>query len=482
MPHPLSLHEKGPRRRSLVFRPLLVAAVLAVCGVALVAAKPRVLVLSDGEIDDECSLVRFLLCANEFDVEGIVTTSSQYHWHGHNWAGDDWAQPYLKAYAAVYPNLLKHDRNYPAPELLQTRTLLGNVKAEGEMSEVTPGSEHIVTVLLDDSDNRPLWIQAWGGTNTLARALKTIEEEHPEKMAVVAARMRLFLIWEQDSTFQDYIKPRWGKYGILTIISDQFLAFFYHWKKYLPADQQTYLVGAWMRPHILEGHGPLCALYKAQGNGDFRSEGDSFAFLHNVGTGLRSMESPGWGGWGGRYLRVRDNTWYDPVLEPGYRYPEGRWYTDSAWGRARLRKQIPNDAELTAYLEPAWRWIAAVQHDFAARADWCVKPYAEANHPPVVVLAHPADLQARPGETVHLSVQGSTDPDGDALSYQWWQYRDAGTCAGDAAILHATEPAATFALPATAAKGETLHLICTVTDDGTPCLTRYQRVIVTVAP
>ena len=45
--------------------------------------KTRVIVTSDGEIDDECSLVRFLLYANEWDIEGIITSSSQYHWHGH---------------------------------------------------------------------------------------------------------------------------------------------------------------------------------------------------------------------------------------------------------------------------------------------------------------------------------------------------------------------------------------------------------------
>ena len=61
--------------------------------------KPRVVVTSDGEIDDECSMVRFLLYANEWDIEGIVTSSSQYHWQGHKWAGDDWLAPYLNAYA-----------------------------------------------------------------------------------------------------------------------------------------------------------------------------------------------------------------------------------------------------------------------------------------------------------------------------------------------------------------------------------------------
>ena len=102
-------------------------------------AKPRVIVTSDGEIDDECSMVRFLLYANQWDIEGIVTSSSQYHWQGHSWAGDDWIEPYLDAYAQVYPNLLKHDPAYPTPAYLRERTALGNVKAEGEMEEVTAG-------------------------------------------------------------------------------------------------------------------------------------------------------------------------------------------------------------------------------------------------------------------------------------------------------------------------------------------------------
>jgi hypothetical protein len=166
-----------------------------------------VIVTSDGEIDDECSMVRFLLYANEWDVEGIVTSSSQYHWQGHDWAGDDWLEPYLDAYAQVHPHLVKHDAGYPAPDDLRERAHLGNVRAEGEMEEVTAGSQHIVKVLLDEADERPVWLQAWGGPNTIARALKTIEEEHPERMAEVAKKARFFFIWEQDSTYQDYIRP-----------------------------------------------------------------------------------------------------------------------------------------------------------------------------------------------------------------------------------------------------------------------------------
>ena len=311
-------------KRLLMF--LLLATALGT-GYPLIASDgPRVIVTSDGEIDDECSLVRFLLYANEWDIEGIVTSSSQYHSRGHKWAGDDWAKPYLDAYEKVYPNLVKHDKRYPTPKYLRARTLLGNVKAEGEMDEISPGSQLIVKVLLDESDSRPVWLQAWGGPNTIARALKTIEEKHPEKMASVAKKIRLFLIWEQDGTYQSYIRPHWGKCGIQTVISDQFIAIFYHWKKYLPTDKQAYLKGAWMKANVLEKHGPLCALYRAHrkgdkgfDDGDFRSEGDSPAFLHTIPNGLRSLESPNWGGWGGRSVIVRENTRHDPVLEQGYR-------------------------------------------------------------------------------------------------------------------------------------------------------------------
>ncbi len=106
--------------------------------------KPRVVVLTDAEIDDQCSMVRFLLYSNDFDVEGIITTSSQYHSHGHNWAGDDWLDPYLNAYAEVYPNLVKHSKDYPTPDYLRAHSFLGNVKVEGEMDSITPGSQQIV--------------------------------------------------------------------------------------------------------------------------------------------------------------------------------------------------------------------------------------------------------------------------------------------------------------------------------------------------
>ncbi|HRE05831.1 MAG TPA: DUF1593 domain-containing protein [Opitutaceae bacterium] len=456
---------------------------LLVSGLAAATDRPRVLVTTDGEVDDECSMVRFLLYANEWDVEAIINSSSQYHWQGSKlWAGTDWVHRYLDAYQAVHANLVRHDPRYPTAEFLRSRLYVGNIKAEGEMEEITPGSQRIVEVLLDRRDPRPVWVQAWGGTNTLARALKTIEEQHPDRREEVARKLRLYLIWEQDDTYQRYIRPNWGRFGIQTIISDQFIVFFYHWKKYLPARQQTFLAAPWMNTHILENHGPLCARYPARragepgfAAGDFRSEGDSAAFLHTVPNGLRSEASPDWGGWGGRFVRVRENTWLDPVSEPGYQYPDGRWYTQTAWGRARLRKEIPNDAALTAYLEPQWRWLEAIQNDFAARADWCVKEFKEANHAPVVTVAGPLHRTVRPGQRVDL-VASATDPDGDTLTCLWWQYAEADSADARVTIEAAdSRDRAYFTVPRE--PGRQIHIILEVTDRGAPPLVAYQRLV-----
>lgn len=457
-------------------------------------AKPRIIVTSDGEIDDECSMVRFLLYANQWDIEGIVTSSSQYHWHGHNWAGDDWLDPYLEAYSDVYPNLIRHSKEYPAPEYLKSIAFLGNVEAEGEMDSITPGSQHIVKALLDESNDQPIWIQAWGGVNTIARALKTIEEEHPEKMEYVANKLRFFFIWEQDATYQSYIRPHWGKYNIPTIISDQFWAIAYQWNKILPEDKQAYFKGDWMKSNILEDHGALCSLYKAHVPGshglsgdtdfndaDFRSEGDSPAFIHNINTGLRNMESPAYGGWGGRYINVRENTFLDPVPEPNYTYPEGRWYTATAWGRKYMREEYPENPDLMkAYFKPIARWADAFQNDFAARADWCVQSYEEANHPPVVKLANALDITAKSGSIIKLKAKGTFDPDGDELSYSWWQYQEAGAYKAYIEISNPQKQNASLSIPDNVNSGETIHIICEVTDNGTPRLTRYQRVIISI--
>ena len=254
-----------------------------------------------------------------------------------------------------------------------------------------------------------------------------------------------------------------------------------------------YFDATWMKKNILENHGALCSLYEAHKEGsernniqyfegDFRSEGDSPAFLHTIVNGLRSMESPDWGGWGGRYIRVRENTWLDRVPIEGYEYPEGRWYTNNAWGREGTRQGLTSStsSEYREYFKPMWRWSEELQNDFAARADWCVKSFEEANHAPIIKLDHAIDLVAAPDEKIELSAKGTIDPDGDELNYSWWQYEEADSYNGSITIENSNAQEASFTVPANAEKGQSIHIICEVKDNSSPQLTRYQRVILTV--
>jgi hypothetical protein len=87
---------------------------------------------------------------------------------------------------------------------------------------------------------------------------------------------------------------------------------------------------------------------------------------------------------------------------------------------------------------------------------------------------------AAPGGAVALDVSRSTDPDGDELAFRWWQYREVDTYPGEVGIVDSRRARASLTVPQDAKPGATIHLIAEVTDDGSPPLTRYARVVVTV--
>jgi hypothetical protein len=86
-------------------------------------------------------------------------------------------------------------------------------------------------------------------------------------------------------------------------------------------------------------------------------------------------------------------------------------------------------------------------------------------------------LTARPGGAVRLDAAGSTDPDGNRLSFRWYVYPEAGTYSAPLSVENATAREAVLRLPADAA-GKSVHVILEVTDDGSPPLTGYRRVVV----
>jgi hypothetical protein len=414
-----------------------------------VMSKPRVIVTTDGEGDDRCSMNRFLLYAYQWQIEGLIYSSSKHHWKGRGeiegfkWHNETWIEDQVNAYAKVYDNLIQHAPDYPKPDDLRQQIFVGNIDLEGDMDAPTPGSDHIVRVLLDD-DPEPVWMQAWGGANTIARALKTIEENHPDQMAYVSQKAKIFLISEQDDTFKNYIAKQWPDVETLQS-SKTFIAIAYRWNEIMSSEVQAYFSPTWLRENILENHGPLCAMYEPRSDGTFRSEGDSPAFLHMIDVGLRTLEHPTFGGWGGRFERRSD-----------------RW------------RSAPDDDDI---YKPILRWAIAFQNDWAVKADWCVKSVDEVNCAPVVVMDHALDLMAKAGERVRLDASKTEDV--DALSFKWWQYKEPGTYVGDVEIEHAESSRAVLTMPMGGKVGQTVHVICEVTDNGMPALTRYQRVIVT---
>jgi len=115
--------------------------------------------------------------------------------------------------------------------------------------------------------------------------------------------------------------------------------------------------------------------------------------------------------------------------------------------------------------------------------DWCTRNYHEANHPPVPMLKHSDHLTVKSGQTFRLDASASTDPDGDSISYLWFQYREAGSYKGN--VNFGQYAANMKSVPVTAPivnQPETVQFIVSVKDKGTPSLTRYKRVIVNVVP
>ncbi|RPJ32286.1 MAG: hypothetical protein EHM35_11605, partial [Planctomycetaceae bacterium] len=89
-------------------------------------------------------------------------------------------------------------------------------------------------------------------------------------------------------------------------------------------------------------------------------------------------------------------------------------------------------------------------------------------------------ITAQPGQTLSLDANLSQDPDGDTLTYEWFVYREAGTYDGEVTLADAASSLALLRIPNDAA-GETIHVVLTVHDDGTPPLAAYRRVLVEVS-
>ncbi len=414
--------------------------------------RPRIIIETDagGDPDDEQSLVRFLVYANEFDIEGIIANRPVAR-DGENKNpirdGLGIVRAMVKAYGVCYPNLVKHDSRFPSPQQLLVRTVAG-------YNDTNDGVDLVIQAV-DADDPRPIWFSNWGTDNgaaesCLKRALDhVLRERGPEGYAEFKSKLRL----SSADKFGDHTAkieppfPFWLNASHPPLDGKRW----YHRFSALTATAGGFDI----ERDVRTGHGPLGALYPVN-TGLRQKEGDTMMFLYLVPTGMNEPLEPTWGSWGGRYGH---NEAY-----PGKQY---FWANQADTWNGRTHR----DNTLS-------RWAADLQNDFAARMDWCVKEFNDANHQPVAKVTGSLQRDVQPGETVKLDAT-ATDPDGNKITYKWWQYADADSA--DATVTIANSDSldqASFVVPNET--GKQVHIILEVTDKGAPPLVGYQRIICSI--
>ena len=421
--------------------------------------KPRIINTTDlgADPDDEQSMVRQLVSANEFDIEGLIVATGCWKKSQNN---TEMLDKIVNAYEKVYPNLKVHAAGFPTPEYLKSISVLG--QTDYGMSGVgtgkdSPGSELIITAV-DKDDPRPVWVMGWGGMNNIAQAIwKVRETRSQEELKKFLGKLRLYDILGQDDAgawiaknFPDvfYIRAT-GVYG---------------W--------QPEKNGAYQRDDI-QSHGPLGAVYP---DTKWATEGDSPSFMHVFPNGLNDPEKIDQGGWGGRFSfikqkGIRSMSEVQKIEEDGEtKYDPYYMYGNTSEGAAAIK-----------------RWSDGYNNDFAARMDWSVtNKYENANHQPVAVLngdksRHVLEITASAGKEIELNANGSGDPDGNSLSYSWSFYDEPSSYDGTVAIQGINTSSAKVEIPEDA-RGKTIHIILEIHDNGSPNLYAYRRMIVNVQP
>lgn len=442
--------------------------------------KPRVIVMTDGEVDDRCSMVHFLLYANDMQVDAIIQSNSCFQRNG--WSSDPWIEEQLAAYEAVYPNLKVHDPDYPTadelrkviyvgdedpthiPQGISYKTILpgANVLVNPAEWEDTPGSDRIVEILLED-DPRPVYIQCWGGVNTAAKAFQKLKAQYPDEYERAIAKAVLYCIWYQDAG-GSYIE----KYhpGATILLSHHFSG---SWDYGAMSNSDNFV-----SQYMQNGQHPLGKFYTQP----YISEGDTPAFLNFIDNGLRACEDPTYGGWGGRFYRV-----------DGF-------------------ENVYRDVSLGALRE----WIEPALRDFQARLEWCLTPvYEDANHAPEIVVPEGLDIVVRSGEKVTLKAQISDKDPRDVegawrlRGHMWeqkgrtkawleenpekrieeyrsdWCQMPGGSYAGHIDLVFEGKDQVHFVAPEVDSP-QTIHVLLEAYDMALPRMTSYARFIVTILP
>ncbi|NLF68309.1 MAG: DUF1593 domain-containing protein [Candidatus Anammoximicrobium sp.] len=319
------------------------------------AERPRLAVLTDigGDPDDQQSLVRLLVYANEFEIEALIATAS-------GTPGElkqavtrpDLIRQIIGGYERVLPNLRKHATGWPAAETLRQCVRSGNSQRGRKhlgAGHDTEGSRFLIERIDAGTPQRRLNIVIWGGQTDLAQALWRVKHDRAESgFREFAAKFRVVDIADQD--------------GIGDWMRQEFPGMFYVLSQAPPGRDKRegtfrgmYLTGdlsltsrAWVEANV-RSRGPLGALYPlktwtAPNPHGCLKEGDTPSWFFFLPRGGNDPDDPAQPGWGGQYQRRSDG-----------------WYCDlPATGVFDPRTTVS-------------RWRSAFQADFARRLVWCVE-------------------------------------------------------------------------------------------------------------
>lgn len=501
--------------------------------------KIRTIITQDAEVDDQNSLRHFLFYTNEIDLQGIVQTSSIFHWIGmpgakrkeraisahefpgsvdepydkpHRWTGTDWMFRTVDDYEKDYPNLRRHAEGYPTPDQLRAMIKIGNIGYPGEMEQATEGSELIREKIMDE-DPRTLYLQVWGGTNTIARALKDIQEQYESEAEWAQLREKITkkivitACGEQDSTYREYIAENWP--GIQFVKTLQMGSYAYPWFRMPEGESKECLRSMFMKQEILFRNSTLAEGYCTWLDGkyyegeeeqgqfgtnlkladsspeelknypkpqkyDFLSEGDSPTFFIFPDWGFRTLENFSYGGIAGRYYKEQNQF-------------NSKGEELNVWNAAE-DEYIDHDGKQTI-TESMWQYVADIQRDFAAHVGWCDLE-TDGEYRPKFHIENGLDYTAKPGErltwriipdmqTVKMSEENSDDRKPD-ITFSWRIYREASTSCPDIVPLKADGRIGTIEIPANAKSGDQIHVIAKAQAGGHYQLTYYQQIIVTI--
>lgn len=477
----------------------------AFCQQAGKFSKSRIIVLTDmlNEADDSQTMVRLLMYANKVDIEGLIAVSSCHQYNGkndidpvRNTVHPNEIRKFVNAYAKVRENLLLHEKGWPTAEYLMQKVAAG---PEGygmlavQQGKGTDGSELIIKTLLN-KDKRPIYFCVNAGANCLAQALVDLKQRvNKVTFENAIAKIRVYDDAGQDdagawiANHYPQIKYYRSQSQVFSFCNDKGPVF---WDTTSYAGKAQHI---WAKDNIQTNHGALGELYPTRMRWKVPTEfstlegGGTSTWIGHVNHGLYIPEEPTWGGWGGRFdkdkkvnVLAEQLKWADLVAsedddKPFEMIPEAEdSWTDYTTGLSYTGKGVP-----------IFRWRIAYQNDFKARMDWCLQPFQNANHNPIVVVNGDKtddvlSKKAVAGATITFNAAASTDPDGDALSYYWSIYKEAGSYPSVIELSNPQQNEINVKIPKDAG-GKQIHLILEIKDNNKIVpLYDYRRIVIDV--